>query len=452
MNEDQAVMATGRRAERTIASEARVRGVSFLSGLDVELTFQPAEAGAGIQFVRTDLPGNPSVPAHIRHVIPRQRRTTIRRGEAVVEMVEHVLAALSGLQIDNCTVAINGPETPGCDGSSRAFVEALAEAGSVAQDRPREVLTIDRPITVREGASVVTAHPGEGQKLVLSYNLDYGRDTPIGSQSLFLDLSPETFRGELAECRTFLLASEAMALRQAGIGARTSEVDLLIFGPDGPINNELRFPDECVRHKMLDMVGDLALLGKDISGHVVAHRSGHQLNAELVRALLQAADKASPDLPTTEPTVDASGLDIQGILKLMPHRYPFLLIDRVTELVPGRRIVAIKNVSVNEPFFQGHLPGKPIMPGVLILESLAQAAGVMIAQWAEVNAFNAVIAGIDEARMRRPIVPGDQVRLEVQLLRAKPRLAEVRGIARVDNQVAAEARIRFMLTDSERAA
>jgi UDP-3-O-[3-hydroxymyristoyl] N-acetylglucosamine deacetylase/3-hydroxyacyl-[acyl-carrier-protein] dehydratase len=382
-------------------------------------------------------------------VIPRQRRTTIRHGEAVVEMVEHVMAALAGLRIDNCYIHIDGPETPGCDGSSLAFVEALAEAGVVEQNRTRETLAIDKPLTVREGNSTVTAHPGEANRLVLGYHLDYGADTPIGAQSLFLDIEPDSFRGELASSRTFLLAAEAAALRQAGIGRRTTESDLLIFGPEGPINNELRYPDECVRHKMLDMVGDLALLGKDLAGHVVAHRSGHQLNVELVRGLLRAAEELPAEPPPGLPCV---GLDVEAIMRVLPHRFPFLLIDRVLEFEPGRRVVAIKNVTVNEPFFAGHWPTRPIMPGVLVLESMAQAGGLLIANWAEIGRQEVYITGIDAVRLRRLIVPGDQIRLELHKSRSKPRLAEVRGVARVDGQVAAEAVIRFAIVDRASAA
>jgi UDP-3-O-[3-hydroxymyristoyl] N-acetylglucosamine deacetylase/3-hydroxyacyl-[acyl-carrier-protein] dehydratase len=432
------------RRERTINRPAKVRGISFLSGLDVEVVFHPAEAGSGVQFARTDLPGCPTVPAQVGHVVPRRRRTTIQRGDAVVEMVEHVLAALSGLRIDNCRVEIDGPETPGCDGSSQAFVEALTAAGQAEQDRTREVLTIDRPITVRDGSAILSAHPGDGASLVLTYNLDYGPQTPIGSQSRFVEITPDRFREDLAPSRTFLLSAEADAMRQAGIGRRTTESDLLIFGPDGPINNHLRFPDECVRHKLLDMVGDLALLGKDLSGHVVAHRSGHQLNAELVRALLRDAE---------EPAWCGAGpLDIQDIMQILPHRYPFLLIDRVIEVDPPRRVVALKNVTCNEPFFQGHWPGRPIMPGVLILEALAQAAGVWIAQWADPRRNIALLASIDGVKLRRTVVPGDQLRLEVEGGRTRGRMAHVRVTARVDGQLVAEARIRFVITPKERAA
>ena len=259
-------MLTSRRPQRTIARDAAVDGISFLESRDVRLRFRPAEADSGVVFVRSDLPGSPSVPARIDHVIPRQRRTTIRHGDATVEMVEHVMAALAGLEIDNCRVEIDGPETPGCDGSSLAFVEALAEAGTVNQARPKELLVIDRPVTVREGSSTLTAYPGDADKLALTYNLDYGRQTPIGAQSLFVEVSPSSFREELASSRTFLLEAEAIAMREAGIGRRTTESDLLIFGPNGVIGNELRYPDECVRHKILDLVGDLALLAKDLAG------------------------------------------------------------------------------------------------------------------------------------------------------------------------------------------
>ncbi len=281
---------TGRRRQRTIARDAGVRGIGFLSECDVEVRFRPAEADTGILFRRVDLPGSPSVPALVDHVVPRQRRTTIQQGEAIVEMVEHVMAALSGLRIDNCVVDIDAGETPGCDGSSLAFVESLTEAGVVEQDRPRETIAIDRPVTVRDGKASVTAHPGETEGLILSYNLDFAPHPAIGVQSRFVEVQPERFRSEIAASRTFLLEPEAQALRAAGLGQRLGESDLLIFGPEGPINNTLRFPDECVRHKLLDMVGDLALAGKDLVGHVVAHRSGHTLNAELVRAVLDAAE------------------------------------------------------------------------------------------------------------------------------------------------------------------
>jgi UDP-3-O-[3-hydroxymyristoyl] N-acetylglucosamine deacetylase/3-hydroxyacyl-[acyl-carrier-protein] dehydratase len=434
------------RSQRTIAHEALVRGISFLSGLDVVLRFRPAEAGSGIVFLRADLPDRPTVPALVKQVVPRQRRTTIQRGPAIVEMVEHVMAALAGLQVDNCAIEIDGPETPGCDGSSRAFAEALVGAGFVEQDAIREVLVIDRALTVREGDSILTAFPGETGRMVLAYQLDYGPKTSIGRQSFFVDVHPESFRNELAASRTFLLESEVEGLRKAGIGSRSTERDLLIFGPDGVIGNELRFLDECARHKTLDLLGDLALIGKDLSGHVVAHRSGHSLNAELARKLIRAAERDHSHSHPAEPSI----LEIGAILKALPHRYPFLLVDRVVALDPGRRIVALKNVSYNEPFFQGHWPTRPIMPGVLIVEAMAQAAGVLIAQGAGPGQ-EALLASLDGVKLRRPVVPGDQLRLEVDGLRSKGRVIQARAIARVGDRVVAEGRIRFVVVEADQA-
>ena len=436
-------MTTASRPQRTIAREAGVRGISFLGGRDVQVRFRPADAGSGIVFVRSDLPDAPSVPAHVRYTLPRQRRTTIERGPAIVEMVEHVMAAMAGLRVDNCTVEIDGPETPGCDGSSRAFTEALHEAGIVEQGATREVLVIDRPITVREGDAILTAHPGDPGRLVLSYNLDYG-PTPIGRQSFFVDVTPESFRSDLSASRTFLLEAEADSLRNAGIGSRTTERDLLIFGPDGVIGNELRYRDECARHKVLDLLGDLALTGVDLAGHVVAHRSGHQLNAAMARKLLEGhgRDDQGPGLE-----VDVGSMDIGAILKALPHRYPFLLIDRVVSMEPGRRVVALKNVTINEPFFQGHWPVRPIMPGVLIVEAMAQAAGVLMARQAPPGR-EAFLASIDGLKFRRPVVPGDQLRIEIDGVRSNGRATQVRAVAKVGDRVAAEGKIRFVLVES----
>jgi UDP-3-O-[3-hydroxymyristoyl] N-acetylglucosamine deacetylase/3-hydroxyacyl-[acyl-carrier-protein] dehydratase len=224
---------------------------------------------------------------------------------------------------------------------------------------------------------------------------------------------------------------------------------LLVFGPDGPINNDLRFPDECVRHKILDMVGDLALSGVELVGSVVAHRSGHQHNAALVRALLEQLEiEREYEEDDACPTL----IDVKQIMQMLPHRYPFLLVDRVVELELNERLLAIKNVTINEPFFEGHWPDTPIMPGVLILEALAQAAGLLIAHRIDKTRFHAMIASIDGVKMRKPVVPGDQLRLEARCRRFSPRMAEVTGEARVGNRKAAEAKFRFVFVEKDQAA
>jgi UDP-3-O-[3-hydroxymyristoyl] N-acetylglucosamine deacetylase/3-hydroxyacyl-[acyl-carrier-protein] dehydratase len=441
------------RRQRTIARPAEVRGVGFFHGADVTVRFHPAEPDAGIVFQRVDLPGRPRIPARLDSVVPSQRRTTIRRGDAGVEMIEHVMAALAGLQVDNAVVEIDADECPGCDGSSRLFVEALDRAGIVEQERMRPALVVEEPMSIREGDAVLAVHPpGPAGGLTLSYHLDYGRGAAIPAQSYCVGLSADSFRDEIAASRTFLLEAEASALRAAGIGARTTAADLLLFGRDGVIGNALRYPDECARHKVLDMVGDLALLGADLHGFVVAYRSGHQTNAALGRRLLAAGSPKRGGCPEPLPLREDGTIDVAGIMSLLPHRYPFLLVDRVLELVPQKRVLGIKNVSINEPFFRGHWPGMPIMPGVLVVEALAQAAGVLIAASIPRQGKLALIAAIDGIKLRRPIVPGDQVRLEVVSNRIKSHSAVVSGTAKVDGGLAAEARIRFVIIEARGAA
>jgi UDP-3-O-[3-hydroxymyristoyl] N-acetylglucosamine deacetylase len=276
------------RNQRTTAAPATVEGVGYWSGRDVRIEFRPAAPHSGIVFVRSDLAGSPRIPAVVENRFETPRRTTLRCGESSVEMVEHVMAALAGLQIDNCELWVNQAEMPGCDGSSLPFVNALRAAGIVEQDAPRCRRVISRVIRIGDEKSWIEARPCCSGKLVLRYELDYGSGNPIGRQSLEVSLSPRHFHINLAPSRTFLLEAEAQAIKTLGLGRRATCKDLLVFGPKGPIDNQLRFPDECVRHKMVDMVGDLALAGCDLIGRIVAHRSGHRLNAELVRALTAA--------------------------------------------------------------------------------------------------------------------------------------------------------------------
>jgi UDP-3-O-acyl N-acetylglucosamine deacetylase len=280
------------RLERTIRKTVEVRGIGFLTGRDVTLRFLPAETGRGIQFQRTDRPWTAPIPARIAFAVPRERRTAIERDGTSVEMIEHVMAALSGLQIDNCLVEIDGPEPPGMDGSSLAFAEAVLAAGALEQSARRQLLVVGaHSIALGESGnhSEIAYRPVSRPTLAITYHLDYGPRSPIRAQELTVEITPESFRKELAFCRTFVLEHEALQLRAAGYGVRTSEKDLLVIGPNGPIDNTLRAVDEFARHKILDCLGDFALLGCDIQGHFSAYRSGHHLNRELVRKLLAAA-------------------------------------------------------------------------------------------------------------------------------------------------------------------
>lgn len=277
------------RRQRTLRQAAEVSGVGFLTGANIKLRFLPAPAGHGIAFQRTDqlAIGRPSIPATIDFAVPRERRTAVERDGIAVEMTEHVLAALAGLRIDNCLVQLNAPEPPGCDGSSRAFVDALLDAGTVEQDELRPALVIRRGLRAVDDkrGSHVAASPISPAALVISYRLDYGPASPIPPQKVTVEVTPETFVRELAFARTFVLESEVKALKAQGYGRKTTAKDLLVFGPDGVIDNNLRAVDECARHKLLDCIGDFALLGCDLYGHIEASRSGHRLNRELVRGL-----------------------------------------------------------------------------------------------------------------------------------------------------------------------
>ncbi len=273
------------RSQRTIARPAEVRGIGFLTGATVRLRFVPAPPSSGVVFVRTDLRPRAQIPAHVTHVTGTQRRTTLGHAPAQVGLVEHVLAALAGLHIDNCVVELNAPEPPGLDGSSFLFVEALREAGIVLQAARRDVWCVDSPVKLQANGATLSLHPVEQPGFTISYFLDYGPTSPLLRQVHTQAITPAGFARDLARCRTFILESEAEELRRQGLGARTTTADLLIFGPRGPIGNKVRFANEPARHKVLDLVGDLSLLGVDLCGHVVAYRSGHPLNVELVRTL-----------------------------------------------------------------------------------------------------------------------------------------------------------------------
>lgn len=273
------------REQRTIGGSARVQGFGYWSGKDVAVEFRPAAPHAGVVFVRVDQ-GERRIPALVQHRIETPRRTTLAANGASVEMVEHIMAALAGMRVDNCEVRVNSVEMPGCDGSSRAFVDALASVGVVGQTVTRPRLVITDVTRVGDDEAWVEARPSRYDGLSLKYRLDYGNASPIGRQTIELQLSPASFDQELASARTFILQHEAQWLQQQGLGRRVTPKDLLVLDDNGPVDNELRFEDECVRHKALDLVGDLALAGCDIVGHVTAHRSGHHLNAKLLRALL----------------------------------------------------------------------------------------------------------------------------------------------------------------------
>ncbi len=287
--DDLAALMDTPRNQRTIAGTVGVEGFGYWGGRDVSVEFRPAEAGTGVVFVRRDLPGRPRIQACMENWIETPRRTSLHVGSACVEMVEHIMAAITGLHIDNCEVWVDQPEMPGCDGSALPLVEALESAGVVGQNAPRPRRIVNEIVRLGTRECWIEVGPPVARGTLLRYQLDYGPEGPIGRQTYELLLTPDSFRDELAPCRTFMLQEECETLLAMGLGQRATVRDLLVFGPNGPLENHLRFPDECVRHKLLDMVGDLGLAGCDLVGQFIAHRSGHRHNAELVRAVLSQA-------------------------------------------------------------------------------------------------------------------------------------------------------------------
>ena len=430
--------------QRTIERETEVSGRGLFTGLPVTLRFKPAPPGSGITFVRTDQPEPVRIAARIENLTKRARRTSLRNGTASIETVEHCLAAARGMDIDNLIIELDNAEVPGVDGSSLPFVESLRAAGSVEQDVRRDVFRITEPIRVNEGAAELVAWPGETDRLEVIYELDYGQQSIIGHQIHRFSLEPESFAHDIAPARTFVTELEASQLRAAGLGTHLTYKDILVIGPNGPVENEFVFPNECVRHKILDLVGDLMLAGRFVCGRIYARRSGHSLNHELVRRLIEIQTRELFDRRLS----GAPELDIKNIQRVLPHRYPMLLVDRVIEIDGDRRAVGIKNVTINEEFFQGHYPRQPIMPGVLIIEALAQLGGILMSQKLEHTGKVAVLLSLDKVKFRRPVTPGDQLVLEAQAVRVKARTGQTQCRATVGGELAAEAMIRFMLVDA----
>jgi len=422
-----------------------IDGRGLFTSEPVQVRFKPAPGNSGVVFVRMDQGSPVRIPARPENITRRPRRTSLRNGTVAVETVEHCMAAISGCGIDNIEVELTGPELPGLDGSCRPFLQVLREAGLVEQDVPQQVYQITEAMTVREGDAMIAALPSETQELSILYDLDYSNNKAIGRQVYAMNLLPEHFYNEISPCRTFVTQQEADYLRQSGYGTHLTYTDILVLGPTGPIDNELRFADECVRHKILDLIGDLSLLGRRLCGRIVCYKSGHSLNQALVKKIATRIKMLELDRKITAKPV----MDIRQIQRVLPHRYPFLLVDRVIEVEGDRRAVGIKNVTINEPFFQGHFPQQPIMPGVLIVEALAQLAGLLLSQKLEHTGKLAVLLSMDNVKIRRPVIPGDQLILEANTVRVKQRTGHVRCNARVGDALAAEATIKFMLVDAD---
>jgi UDP-3-O-[3-hydroxymyristoyl] N-acetylglucosamine deacetylase/3-hydroxyacyl-[acyl-carrier-protein] dehydratase len=424
--------------QKTIAKPATCAGIGLHTGERTTVRLLPAGPDTGVVFVRADLPGRPEIPVtpENAHYDPRHgRRTILRHGDVEVHSMEHLLAAIAGLGIDNLRVEVSGLEVPEPgDGSALPFTTALRDAGIKEQGVPRRPLKVHKTIVLRSGDVELLAIPASHFRV--SFTIDFAHPV-VGTQYLSLEVTNGVFEQEIAPARTFVLERDIKTLKAQGLikGGRLESA--VVVGEDRILNAEpLRFPDEFVRHKVLDLIGDLALLGRPLLGHIIAVRSGHATNVAFVQHLAREMPQAAERRGEGGPAV----WDSIAIQSILPHRYPFLLVDRVVETEAGKRVTGYKNVTINEPFFAGHFPGHPIMPAVLLLEAMAQTGGILLLSSLEDPSRVLVyFMGIDGAKFRRPVRPGDQLRFELTMLKFKGRICKMRGEAYVEDQLVAEA-------------
>jgi UDP-3-O-[3-hydroxymyristoyl] N-acetylglucosamine deacetylase / 3-hydroxyacyl-[acyl-carrier-protein] dehydratase len=446
--------------QQTLREPVFCSGAGLHSGNRVSMTVHPAPAHAGIRFRRVDLADKPEIEALIDQVAETSRSTTLARGNVKIHTVEHILAALAGAEVDNAVIELDANEPPIMDGSSREFSRLIKSAGIETQSEPREPIAIATPIHFQLGETSMSIFPHDRLKISCTSADRQGRFTQFYS----LEITPESWEREVASARTFCFFEEIEALIRNGLIKGGSLENAVIIREDAVLTTEpLRYPEEFVRHKILDLVGDLSLLGRPLCGHVIAIKPNHAANCELARRIrdealrpLQAAQSFSPppglrDRPLTPadetPVRDGATLDTLQVMRVLPHRYPFLMVDKIVK-IDGNRIVGVKNVTINEPYFHGHFPVHPVMPGVLQLEAIAQVAGILMLRQAENLGKLAFFMSAEEVKWRKPVHPGDTIFIEVELTKSRGKIGRGKGICRVGDEVVSEAEVTFVLVEA----
>lgn len=444
--------------QNTIARPVSFSGIGLHTGEKTQVTLKPAEENTGIVFERVDLPDRTRIPATVDCVDSVQRGTTIGRDKVRIHTVEHLLAALAGTGVDNVIVEIDGSEIPACDGSSQPFVKGIDEAGLVPQNAERKEAVLTEPLNYEEDGVHFLVLPSDNLKI--SFHIEY-KNPLVGCQFESLDITGETFRSMIAESRTYSFEHEIEDLKNRGLIKGGSLENAVVFAEDKILNPDpLRSHKEPVRHKILDLLGDIQLLGMPMRAHIISFKSGHPSNVNLVRKIREhlnnngghvilaqkgdgaEASSAAPGKPLME---------INDIMDKIPHRYPFLLVDRILEFEAEKRVVGIKNVSINEPFFQGHFPGHPIMPGVLLVEAMGQAGGLLLMNSVP-NPETKVMyfMSLDKIKFRKPVFPGDQLRMELEMIKFRHSICKMKGCSYVEDELVAEAEMTAMVVDRDR--
>ena len=451
--------------QQTLNRSASFSGTGLHSGNRVNMTILPAPANAGLRFRRVDLDGKPEIEARVENVVETSRSTTLGKGNVKIHTVEHVLAALTGYGIDNAIIELDSNEPPIADGSSREFCKIIQSAGVTPQAEKREPFTPSAPIELESGETLMTLFPDDGFKITCTSADRKGRFTQFYST----EITPKTWEKELSHARTFCFFEEIEFLIKNGLIKGGSLENAIVIRDDAVLTTEpLRYPEEFVRHKMLDIVGDLSLLGRPIHGHLIAVKPSHAANCEFVRHLVTQMNKplraaqtfGPPPVPASKKDKDekaaklleqmAQGgvLDAEQVMQILPHRYPFLMVDGVLK-IDGNKITAFKNITNNEPYFPGHFPGHPIMPGVLQLEAIAQVGGILMLRQAENLGQLAYFMAADEVKWRKPVLPGDVLVIEVELTKSRGKIGKAKGVCKVDDEIVSEAEITFMLRAAE---
>ncbi len=433
--------------QRTIGKEVSYSGIALHTGNDATITFLPAPPNSGIQFERIDLAGHPRIKAHVSKIADVVRGSNIQEGKAKIYTVEHLLASFLGLRVDNVLVRLDANEPPVGDGSASHFVEMIKEAGVVTQDAPRRYCHLRQSFWVSENGSMLVALPHDGLKVTCTIDFNHPE---VSSQHITLSINEKTFEEEIAVTRTFCFQHEVKELMEKGLIKGGSLDNAVVIGDDAVYSKEtLRFKNEFVRHKILDLLGDISLLGKPIKAHFIAVKPGHNLNIKLTEQLYKSISKSQEEQMSTvanDNQLSSPQIDINQIMKYLPHRYPFLLIDKVTEM-NDTTAAGVKNVTINEHFFQGHFPDRPIMPGVLIVESMAQLGGIMLLKKSENVGKYAYFMSMDNVKFRKIVLPGDQLVMKVELVKARSKTGKVHAQAYVDNSLVAEADLMFAIVD-----
>jgi UDP-3-O-[3-hydroxymyristoyl] N-acetylglucosamine deacetylase/3-hydroxyacyl-[acyl-carrier-protein] dehydratase len=431
--------------QQTLASSATLTGTSLHTGEKVTLTMKPAPAGHGIKFRRVDLDDQPFIDALVGNVQTVERSTTLAQGSVKVHTVEHVISALAGMGVDNAIIEMDANEPPIGDGSALPYVQCIKKAGIAAQDEPRRVFEIREPIHMEtRGGSLITVVPDKTFRVSCTQVGPDGRMT----QYFSAEITPEIYETQIAPARTFVFYEDVQPLMEKGLIKGGSLENAVVIRGESVMSKEpMRFKEEFARHKILDLVGDLMLSGKRIMGHVIAVKPGHGPNTDMARELVKRYQQTRAMVPPVRIPTGEAVMDNIEVQKVLPHRYPFLMVDRVVGFEGEMKCTGVKQVTINEPYFQGHFPGHPVMPGVLQVEAMAQVASIVLLRQPQNQGKIGYFMSANDVKFRKPVLPGDTLFIESEIIKVRRNIGQARCRCVVNDEVVSEGELMFALID-----